>query len=134
MDSLYFEYRDFFSNRIQHLEQSFKGEENSKSEETSSREKLETSVVARIRPLTEYERESNHVEGVLGHELGIINLYEPRRKAIRKPEINVRHTQTQCFSLLVSHVDLMYLSRILHLLLMRSIGLRSAHRTYTTVV
>jgi kinesin family protein 2/24 len=89
MDSLFFEYRDYFLKRIQQLEPTTNGHKLPETEEPF-RERPETSVCVRIRPLTEHERENNHIEAVLGHELGVANIYEPKKKFNGKPELNVR--------------------------------------------
>ena len=89
MDPFIFEYRDYFLKRIHQLE-STTNEHRTPENEEPLRETPETSVCVRIRPLTEYEREHNHIEGVLGHNLGVANIYEPKKKFNSKPELNVR--------------------------------------------
>lgn len=86
MDAFFFEYRDFFLKRVKQIEAASISKTNDKEPPV---EQQETSVCARIRPLTQTERDAQHFEGVKGHQNGAVNLYEPRRKINGKPDLNV---------------------------------------------
>lgn len=88
MESLFLENRDYFSKRIQQLETSFNDPTLSKNEGIEA-EHPETSVCVRVRPLTENEKEFDHIAGVFGRGSGVVNIYETRRKVNKKPELNV---------------------------------------------
>jgi len=50
----------------------------------------ETSIIARIRPLTVTEIEDGIIEGVIaGGDVGEVSVYEPRQKVRGKPDLNV---------------------------------------------
>jgi len=89
MESFIFENRDYFLKRIHQLESS---RPSSQTGEIPAEASAETSVCVRIRPLTEHEIEENHLEGVLGHDYGVANIYEPRRRFNGKPDLIVRLT------------------------------------------
>lgn len=104
MDAFFFEYRDFFSKRIKQMEADCIGKVDPHDEETVI-DQQETSVCVRIRPLNETERDAQHVAGVIGHRNGAVNLYEPRRKINKKPDLNVCIcAASRCYMLFVPAV------------------------------
>ncbi|KAG0647366.1 Diatom spindle kinesin-1 [Hyphodiscus hymeniophilus] len=48
----------------------------------------DTLVCVRIRPMTDQEKENEHIQGVFEHAKGVVHLYEPRRRTNGKPEVN----------------------------------------------
>jgi hypothetical protein len=56
----------------------------------------DTTICARIRPLSEEEERSQHISGILSNEFSKAVLYEPRKKYNGSPDANVR----------LSHVNL----------------------------
>ena len=89
MDACFFEYRDYFQKRIKQIE--IPANKNKATiYKKPNGETPDSLICARIRPLTAHELEKKHIEGVLGHHDGGVNIYEPRRKVKSKPELNVR--------------------------------------------
>jgi kinesin family protein 2/24 len=88
MDSYFFENRDFFVNRIQQLESTSRAVQTI-DDSGESAAVPDTAVCVRIRPLTEQEIKKDHIQGVLRDNFGAVNIYEPRRKVIGKPDLNV---------------------------------------------
>lgn len=82
------EHKEYFLKHIQQLE--LQPDHVLLENDEVVRTKPETSVCVRIRPLAEDEKENKHIEGVIGRDHGIINIYEPKRKIRGRPELSVR--------------------------------------------
>jgi kinesin family protein 2/24 len=97
MDAYFFENRDFFANRIEELEILSRSSRTVESSDPS-KEVHDTAVCVRIRPLTEEEIGWDHIQGVVRDNFGAANIYEPRRKVNGKPDLNVRISHAQYWS------------------------------------
>lgn len=89
MDTIFFENRGYFAKRIQDLESSTSISSTKSEESGTSTEAPDTAVCVRIRPLTEYELNKEHVKGVLTDNYEVVNIHEPRRKVNSKPDLTV---------------------------------------------
>ena len=88
MESLFFEHREYYVNRLQQLDISFKSGPPLEVLETST-DSSDTTVCVRIRPLSEQEIIKNYIQGVSGQSGGTAKIYEPRKKINGKPDLNV---------------------------------------------
>ena len=88
MDTLFFENREYYVNRLQTLNASPKPSPPLDVSEISA-DSSDTTVCVRIRPLSHQEITDNHIQGVAGQSGGIANIYEPRKKVNGKPDLNV---------------------------------------------
>lgn len=87
MDTLFFENRDYFSQRINDLDSS--SIQNKYIENPDiPKENPDTAVCVRIRPLTDHETKQDHIKGVLTDNYEVVNIHEPRRRVNGKPDLN----------------------------------------------
>jgi kinesin family member 2/24 len=97
MDAYFFENRDFFANRIEELEILSRSSRTAESSDQST-EVHDTAVFVRIRTQKEEEIGWDHIQGVLRDNFEAANIYEPRRKVNGKPDLNVRISHAQYWS------------------------------------
>jgi hypothetical protein len=88
MDSLFFDHRDYYADRVQQL---ITEPESPKTSETST--PSDTSICVRIRPQSEQEINASHVQGVIAQHHGRVKMYEAIRKFNGKPDVKVRLAQ-----------------------------------------
>jgi hypothetical protein len=90
MASTYFENIDFYRNLLP--SSLSKGDERKDASLTFeiANDASDTTICARIRPLSEEEERSQHISGILSNGTSKAVLYEPRKKFNGTPDANVR--------------------------------------------
>ncbi|OQD80781.1 hypothetical protein PENANT_c033G07249 [Penicillium antarcticum] len=82
MDSLFFDHRDYFADRVQKLIA-----EPDTTKTPGSLAPSDTSICVRVRPLSEQEKDANHVQGVITQHHGRVKIHEAIRKFNGKPDV-----------------------------------------------